>query len=277
MCFHLIVATGGLAVTRDAVERTRVRERAHFDELWGRSTATLRLDDRWTFRDSITPAHIPGGSQGGFIHLRAYELLMAEALVGKNVLDYACGLGKWSVHLAQLGANVAGFDLSDVAITHARKRAAFNDLDVRFDTADAANLPYADASFDVVVGIQALHHTIKYGGTAEELYRVMRPGAVAVFTENLGHNRALQLARWFSMRRARGAGDVILTESRVRQWGAEFSEIEVEPYCLFSMAKRVAPGKHSLIAMLHRADEALLARLPQLRRYCGECVIFLRK
>ena len=126
------------------------------------------------------------------------------------MLDYACGLGKWSIHLAQLGGRVSGFDLSGVAIEHARNRAEHNGLEIRFDEADAAALPYEDGEFDIALGVAALHHVIKYPGTADELLRVLRPGGLAVFTENFGHNPFLELGRRLSMRELEGAGDVIL-------------------------------------------------------------------
>src|SRR5512146_524384 len=106
-------------------------ERRHHNDAYRREFAGLRHDNWLTFRDSVTPAHLPGGTIGGLKGRRAYEILLGEGLAGKRVLDYACGLGKWSVHLAQSGAHVSGFDVSDVAIELARERAAFNDLAIR--------------------------------------------------------------------------------------------------------------------------------------------------
>src|SRR4029453_13137565 len=104
------------------LQRALREERAFHDERYN-STKRLRPDTRGTFRDSITPPFLPHGSPRGLSQLRAYELLLREGVEGKRVLDYACGLGKWSVHLAQLSARVSGFDLSGVAIEHAQERA----------------------------------------------------------------------------------------------------------------------------------------------------------
>lgn len=261
-------------MAEERLQRLLSKERAFHDERYGGKR--LRLDTRQTFRDSITPPFLPGGAPRGLPQLRVYDLLLREGIEGKNVLDYACGLGKWTVHLAQLGARVSGFDLSEVAITHARARALHNDLEIPFEVAEAASLPYEDDEFDVVVGIAALHHVIKYPHTADELLRVLRPGGVAFFTENLGHNPLLEAGRRLSMRVLEGAGDIILTETSIRDWASGFSQVGIEPYSLLLMAKRVFPRRYRLLSALHTLDEEILRLLPGLRRYCGECVLVLR-
>ena len=262
-------------MAEEPLQRLLREEKAFHDEHYGGKR--LRLDTRQTFRDSITPPFLPGGSPRGLPQLRAYELLLREGVEGKRVLDYACGLGKWSIHLAQLGARVSGFDLSDVAISHARARGEHNNIEIRFDVAEAASLPYRDDEFDVVVGIAALHHVIKYPGTADELLRVLRPGGLVLFTENFGHNALLEAGRRLSMRSLQGAGDVILTEASIRDWASGFSQVEIEPYSLLLMAKRVFPRHHRVLSVLHALDEEILLALPGLRRHCGECVVALRR
>jgi ubiquinone/menaquinone biosynthesis C-methylase UbiE len=254
------------------------QEREHFDDLWGRlgrDAPPVAVD---TFTPIITPAHLPGGAPGGLQHLRAYELLEAQGVEGKDILDYACGLGQWAIKFAQLGARARGFDLSPVGIELARARVEQSPvpLAVEFDVASAGRLPYDDDSFDLVAGIGALHHVIKYPGTADELWRVMRPGATAVFTENLGHNPVIQLARRWTMR-GNDAGDVILTVPLVEQWASRFSSVDVWGCCLLTMAKRVIPTHRSVLTILHRADEKLFSVAPGLRRYGGESVITLVK
>jgi SAM-dependent methyltransferase len=258
------------------IDRALRDERVFHDERYA-GHAPLRLDTRQTFRDSITPPFLPGGSPRGLPQLHVYDLILQEGVEGKRVLDYACGLGKWSVHLAQLGGRVSGFDLSGVAIEHARNRAEHNGLDIRFDVAEASALPYGDGEFDLAVGIGALHHVIKYPGTADELLRVLRPGGLALFTENLGHNPLFELARRLSMRELEGAGDVILTEDSIREWASGFSHVEVEPCSLLLMAKRGFRHRYGLLAALHALDEEILRLVPALRRYCGECAIILRR
>ena len=149
-------------------------------------------------------------------------------------------------------------------------------VDASFSCADASRLPYDDESFEVVVGIGALHHTIKYPGTAEELHRVMRPGAIALFAETLEGGWLLRLARRWTMRGAADAGDVLLTEPMVRDWAARFSDVRVDRYKLLLMAAKLGLPSRAL-RVLHRIDVTLFAIAPFTRRWCGECMITLRK
>ncbi len=252
------------------------RERAFWDERYTSFGAQTEPYSMAAFADAITPAYEPGGSTGGLVHRRAYELLLEEGVAGKRVLDYCCGRGKWSIHLAALGASVSGFDLSAAGVDVARQRALRDGQEIRFDVADARELPYPDSSFDVIVGISALEHVIKYGGTGDEVRRVLASDGLAVFTENLGQNPLINFARRFTMRGEEDAGDVLLTERLVREWAGGFSDVRIEGDSLLFMAKRVVPGRRRLLRALHRVDCLLLSAIPSLRRYGGECVVVLR-
>jgi hypothetical protein len=171
---------------------------------------------------------------------------------------------------------VSAFDLSEAGIENARARADLNKVQIRFDVADARKLPYDDNSFDAVVGFSALEHTVKYEGTAQELLRVMKPGAWGFFTENLGENPLINVVRLFTMRGEQDAGDVLLTRSTIEKWAASFSEVRVEGYSFFFMAKKYLRNRPTL-RLLHQIDTTLFSLVPPLRRYGGECVIALRK
>jgi SAM-dependent methyltransferase len=248
-----------------------------FDELYERAAgAVLALDDDDTFRPTITPPWEDGGTRGGLVQGEAYRRLLDHGLVGVDLLDYGCGNGKWAMQLAARGARVSGFDLSPVAIDYARRRAERNGLDVRFDVADAAALPYDDGAFDVALGVGVLHHVVKYPGTARELHRVLRPGALALFTEGLAENPVIELARKITMRDMGEAGDVGLTLSLVHRWGLEgsFARTEVVPISMLLMAKRAIRFR-PLLRALGAADRRLFARWPALGRYCGDCLVVL--
>jgi ubiquinone/menaquinone biosynthesis C-methylase UbiE len=90
------------------------------------------------------------------------------------IAEVGCGTGHWLRALAE-GERfriVAGLDLSAAMLRHARVAAA-NALLVR-GTAD--RLPWADASFDRVVCINALHHFPNQGAFFVECSRILRPG-----------------------------------------------------------------------------------------------------
>jgi 2-polyprenyl-3-methyl-5-hydroxy-6-metoxy-1,4-benzoquinol methylase len=195
-------------------------------------------------------------------------------LRGREVLEYGCGLGMLSTLLALSGARVTAFDLSPASIEVARRRAELHGVAdaIEFDVAAGESLPYADESFDVVVGKAVLHHLdVKLAGP--ELHRVLRPGGRAAFSEPLGTNPLLVLARDhlpYAHKNARGA-DSPLSAAEVAAWGAPFREFHHREIQLLTMAERAlglrpVPG-------LARADAWLLGRFPALRRYCRYVVL----
>jgi len=70
---------------------------------------------------------------------------------GQSVLDVACGTGVVAVSAARAGARVRGLDLSPVLLERARQNAQIAGVEIDFVEGDAEALPYADASFDVVL------------------------------------------------------------------------------------------------------------------------------
>ena len=102
----------------------------------------------------------------------------AAVRAGERVLDVATGTGSLALRLARSGAEVTGVDLALALIDTARRLAAEAGLGVRYEVGDAEDLPYDDASFDVVLSTLFFHHLPDDGKrqTAAELMRVLRPG-----------------------------------------------------------------------------------------------------
>jgi SAM-dependent methyltransferase len=97
-------------------------------------------------------------------------------LTGASLLDVACGSGQLALIAARRGARVTGVDIATNSILVARARAASEGLDARFDEGDAEELPYADASFDVVTSLYGAMFAPRPERVAAELLRVSRPG-----------------------------------------------------------------------------------------------------
>jgi SAM-dependent methyltransferase len=95
---------------------------------------------------------------------------------GSRVLDVACGTGNVSLPAARAGAVVTGVDIAPNLLEQARKRAAAEHLNIRFDEGDAEDLPYADGEFDIVVTMFGAMFAPRPDRTAAELIRVCRPG-----------------------------------------------------------------------------------------------------
>jgi SAM-dependent methyltransferase len=114
-------------------------------------------------------------------------LLLAEAKIepGLAVLDLACGGGDPTLAIgARVGPSgrVVGVDISEGALGVARERAERAGLtQVRFETANAEQLPFPDASFDRVVSRFGAMFWEDLAKAAREMRRVLRPeGRVAL-------------------------------------------------------------------------------------------------
>jgi 2-polyprenyl-3-methyl-5-hydroxy-6-metoxy-1,4-benzoquinol methylase len=97
---------------------------------------------------------------------------------GARVLDVACGTGNLAIPLARKGTIVTGVDIASNLLAQARERAIAEDLTATFDEGDAEQLPYADASFDVVVTMFGAMFAPRPDVVASELARVLKPGGV---------------------------------------------------------------------------------------------------
>lgn len=103
-----------------------------------------------------------------------------EGASGKRVLEIGCGLGTDGAQFAKAGACYTGVDLTEAAVELARRRFELFGLEGDFRTADAENLDFADASFDLVYSHGVLHHTPDTERAVREIHRVLRPGGRAV-------------------------------------------------------------------------------------------------
>lgn len=104
---------------------------------------------------------------------------LCEALdlrAGSRVLDVAAGNGNATLAAARRFCEVVSTDYVATWLAAGRARAEAEGLSVRFQEADAENLPFADASFDVVLSTFGVMFTPAQERAAAELARVCRPG-----------------------------------------------------------------------------------------------------
>jgi ubiquinone/menaquinone biosynthesis C-methylase UbiE len=95
---------------------------------------------------------------------------------GQRVLDVAAGNGNATLAAARRFADVVSTDYVGALLDRGRLRAAANGMTVAFQEADAEALPFADASFDVVLSTFGVMFTPNQQQAASELLRVCRPG-----------------------------------------------------------------------------------------------------
>ena len=95
---------------------------------------------------------------------------------GQHVLDVAAGNGNATLAAARRFAEVVSTDYVGALLERGRERAKAERLPVTFQEADAEALPFADASFDVVLSTFGVMFTPNQKQAASELMRVCRPG-----------------------------------------------------------------------------------------------------
>lgn len=216
---------------------------------------------------------------------RVFELMGLNSLQGKAILDVGCGNGQYAVLFAMMGATVHGFDLSPIGVEIGKRIARENGVSDRctFSVQNASRMDCPSDNFDIVMFHEVLHHAIKYPGIREETLRVLKKGGLAICAETLEGNPLLSLGRAISMRGQERKGDVILTLRDLDEFSEGFESKKLELMSLLFMAKRAVrrhvglPPVRWFLFALKKTDDALIWMFPSLERYCGECVLVLRK
>jgi ubiquinone/menaquinone biosynthesis C-methylase UbiE len=122
-----------------------------------------------------------------FMHRRALTKHVAS-FKDKRVLEIGSGIGRWSIRLAQMGAQVTGFDHSSEMIKEAKKNILSNKQtpDIDFVAANARALPFISNSFDKVISVTVLQHIInkkRLSEIAHEIIRVLKTNGQIVLLE----------------------------------------------------------------------------------------------
>jgi len=92
------------------------------------------------------------------------------------VLDVATGSGNAAIAAARRGCEAVGVDYVPALLERGRERAAAERLEIEFVEADAQDLPFEDADFDVAMSIFGAMFAPDHRKAASELLRVVKPG-----------------------------------------------------------------------------------------------------
>ena len=272
---------------------------AYEHRVWGPWAAKFKDDRRLRIVDDLQTYFGEGRHAEGEAIVRA-----AGDLRGKKVLEVGCGPGGQIPLFAHAGARVWAFDLVPAVVEVARRACRVSGVEdrVELSVSSVEDISYADEMFDVVVGFGVLHH-VSIPLASRQVYRVLKPGGVAVFSEPLGTNPILEWARKHVPypRKEEHGTDVPLTEEDVSTFAVPFRSREVQPFYFLSMIEQVigwkVPGermrdndtaflrRHPAVARayrrtmlsLHRTDAALLRAFPGLGRYYRLAVMTFTK
>ena len=101
-------------------------------------------------------------SRGGRLIDRREKQAVLDALApvdGKDVLEIACGTGRFTAMLAERGADIVGLDISSEMMEQGREKAHRAGVadHIEFMRGDAARLPFPDDHFDCVFAMRFFH------------------------------------------------------------------------------------------------------------------------
>jgi ubiquinone/menaquinone biosynthesis C-methylase UbiE len=150
-----------MSMTSDHTDRVKQQVATH----WNRRAPSFDDDFGHSIR---TP-----GERAAWDRILA---LVLEALPGLAALDVGCGTGFLALELAARGHQVVGVDFAPAMIEEARRKATARGLSVRFEEADAEQLPFAPGSFDLVISRHLLWTLPHPLAAIDEWIRVLRPG-----------------------------------------------------------------------------------------------------
>jgi sarcosine/dimethylglycine N-methyltransferase len=148
------------------------------------------LNSKGVALESVTEDILQDHDQDHFGGIEANDILAAKGGIQRkhHVLDVCSGMGGPARYLAhRIGCRVTGLDLtrsrydSAIRLTQLAKLTGLVD----FRLGDALNMPFEDASFDVVIGQEAWCHVPDKARLIAECARVVKPGGAIAFTDIL--------------------------------------------------------------------------------------------
>ena len=130
------------------------------------------------------------------VHAKGESLARLVELVGPQrhwrVLDVATGAGHTALALAPHVARVVASDITDEMLAEAAMLAAQRGLaNVETVHADAAALPFADQSFDLVACRLAAHHFPDPAAFIAESWRVLKPGGIFALVDDISPDASI--------------------------------------------------------------------------------------
>ncbi len=137
---------------------------------------------------AASAVHASGPSLGRLVALVAPQ-------ADWRVLDVATGAGHTALAFAPHVARVIASDITDEMLAEAANLAAARGLaNVETARAEAGNLPFADASFDLVACRLAAHHFPDPAAFVGETWRALKPGGTFAHVDNVSPDAILQPA-----------------------------------------------------------------------------------
>jgi ubiquinone/menaquinone biosynthesis C-methylase UbiE len=149
--------------------------------------------------DQFTRQATPFSTASPITDANALRMIVDAAAVRADdtVLDVACGGGIVVCAFAPHVSHATGIDMTPAMLDRARQLAAEKGIgNVSWDQGDVGSLPYADASFDVVVTRFSMHHFLDPAAVLREMMRVCRPSGRVVVVDMYASDDPAKAAEW---------------------------------------------------------------------------------
>lgn len=176
---------------------------------------------------------------------------------GKHALDVGCGGGLLAEEFARLGFTVTGVDPAEPSLATARAHAARAGLDITYLPAAGEDLPFGDATFDLVYCCDVLEHVLDLDTVIAETARVLKPGGIYLY-DTINRTR---LSRFVMITLIQEWPATRWIERRLHDWA-----MFVRPGELGEIMRRHGIENREIAGLLPVANPLVLARLTWRRR-----------
>ncbi len=139
------------------------------------------LGERWyqASDDPVALLRAEGKTKNPWVISQIKNAYPQSASAELSILDVGCGAGFLTNDLGKAGFKVTGVDLSESSLEIAKKYD--HSHCVKYLPANAYQLPFSNASFDVVTCMDFLEHVESPKDVVNEISRVLKPGGLFIF------------------------------------------------------------------------------------------------
>jgi ubiquinone/menaquinone biosynthesis C-methylase UbiE len=271
-------------MTTEILSERQLREKEYYDEY----AKSYNLDQNVDFSPIDGP--IQGTERRPWnSYWDLYEMSILAYKPGHKILDFGSGPGENALRFARVGYQVEGFDISDANVAVSNRlfdKYQMSDK-ANFQVAGAEELPYADNTFETIVGIDILHH-VDIPRAVRECKRVLKSGGVAIFREPievplLDWIRNTKLVRLFAPKEKSFELHITEDERKLNQEDVRilkeiFPQMEIKRYLLLArFDKFIRDGEDPRPSTLEKIDHFLMKYIPGMKYFGGVATFILRK
>lgn len=152
------------------------------------------LHDQWAVKLDASELLVTETFESYTAFENQFILSQLGSLAGRRILDVGAGAGEASLYFAQKGAEVTAHDISKGQLEVLQEASKRLGLNIETVCGAAEELPFEDASFDIVYIGSVLHH-VDFKRAVPEIKRVLKKGGTAVFIEPLTYNPVIEVYR----------------------------------------------------------------------------------